>query len=84
MKLNLLSITCIIFYGHTHGIWKFRGQGLNLSFSCDLYHSSGDARYYNSLHWAGDQTHASAVTLVIAVKLLTHYTIVRTCIFISL
>ena len=24
------------FYGHTHGIGKFPGQGLNLNYSCDL------------------------------------------------
>ena len=24
------------FYGHTHSIWKYPGQGLNASHSCDL------------------------------------------------
>ena len=27
-------------FGHAHGLWKFLGQGLNLSHSCDLSHSS--------------------------------------------
>ena len=27
------------FYGHTRGIWKFPGQGLNCSCSCGLHHS---------------------------------------------
>ena len=32
------------FFGSTHGIWKVPGQGLNLSCSCDLCHSCGNAR----------------------------------------
>ena len=24
----------LAFYGHTHGIWRFPGQGLNWSYSC--------------------------------------------------
>ena len=34
----------VCFYGCTHGIWKFLGQGLNLSHSCYLHHSCGNAR----------------------------------------
>ena len=30
-------------YGRTHGIWKFPGQELNLSLSCDLCHSCSNA-----------------------------------------
>ena len=33
----------MLFFGCTHGIWKFPGQGLNLSHSCNLWHSSGNA-----------------------------------------
>ena len=33
------------FYGHTRNIWKFPGQGLNLSHSCELCHSCRHARY---------------------------------------
>ena len=25
------------FYGHTRSIWKLLGQGLNLSYSCNLH-----------------------------------------------
>ena len=32
-----LAILFILFFnGHIHGIWKFLGQGLNLSCNCDL------------------------------------------------
>lgn len=33
-----------IFFGCTRGIWKFPSQGLNLSYSSDLYHSCGNGR----------------------------------------
>ena len=32
------------FFGCTYSIWKFPGQGLNLSCSCKLCHSRGDVR----------------------------------------
>ena len=35
----LLLMYLFIFFGHTHGEWDFLGQGLNLSCSCNLYHS---------------------------------------------
>ena len=52
--LTLLPLQCwinykhsmeflFVFYGRTHGIWKFLDQGLNPSHSCDLCHSCGDA-----------------------------------------
>ena len=31
------------FFGCIHGIWKFLGQEVNLSHSCDLYHSCSNA-----------------------------------------
>ena len=37
----------------THSIWKFPGQELNLSCSCNLYHC-GNAESLNPLHLAGD------------------------------
>ena len=33
-----------IYFGHTHNIWKFPGQGWTLSCSCHLCHSCGNAR----------------------------------------
>ena len=44
------------------GIWKFLGQRLNLSCSCDLCHSCGNTRSFNSLCQAWDQIHISAAT----------------------
>ena len=32
----------LLFYGHTHGIWKFPSQGFKLSCSCNLHHSCSD------------------------------------------
>ena len=32
--------------GHTHGIWKFLGQGLSLSCSCNLHCSCDNARSF--------------------------------------
>ena len=47
------------FNGTTHSIWKFLGQGLNLSCSFNLYHIAGS---FNPLGRAGDQASASAGT----------------------
>ena len=58
--------------GHTPGIWKFLGQGLNLSPSC------GNSRSFNPLCWAKNQTHASAVTRAAAIGFLTHCATTRT------
>ena len=44
------------FYGHTPGIWKFLGQGLNPNHSCNPCHSCGNAGSFNPLHLAGDPT----------------------------
>ena len=34
------------FSGHTHGTWKFPGQGSNLSWSCNLCYSCCNARLF--------------------------------------
>ena len=34
---ELFLFYLFFFYGHTHGIWKFPGQELNLSLSRDLH-----------------------------------------------
>ena len=36
--------TFFFFFGCSHGIWKFLGQGSNLSYSCDPHHSCCNAR----------------------------------------
>lgn len=43
------------------------GYGLNLSHSCS------DARSFNPLWWAGDQTRTSAATLVARVRFLAQW-----------
>ena len=53
------------FNGCFCSIWKFLGQGLNLS--CDLYHSSGSARSFNPLGLSRDGTCSSAATQIAAV-----------------
>ena len=42
------------FYGHTCGIWKFLGQELNSSHSCDLCGSCGNTGSFDPLCGAGD------------------------------
>ena len=61
-----------IFYGHTWGIWKFPGQGLNPSCSCDLCCSCSNPVSFNPLCQVGDRTHASAGTWAATVWFLTH------------
>ena len=58
----------IIFYGHTHCIWKFLGQGLNLN--C----RRSNAGSFNPLPWAGVWTCISTGTQAAAVGVLTHLT----------
>ena len=63
------------FYVCTSGIWKFLGQGLTPSCSCDPccscdpHDSCRNARSFNLL-WGGDQTHTSTETQASAVTLL--------------
>ena len=63
-KLDKTYFILFFFFlnGHTHGTWKFLGQELNLNQSCDLRHSCGNAKSFNSLHQAGDQTPTSTAT----------------------
>ena len=53
---QLASHLCFFCYGCPYRVWKFLGQGLNLSCSCGLHHSSGSAGSSNPLHWSGDWT----------------------------
>ena len=39
---------------------EFTGQGSDPSCSLNWWHSSGNARSFNPLHWAGDRTQISA------------------------
>ena len=68
--------SCFFFYNH--GIWKFLGQGSNLSYSYDLYHSCDNAR--SLIHWVGpgikpsnNLSHCGDST-----GSLTHYTTMET------
>ena len=60
--------------GCTCGIWRFLGQGLNLSHSCDLCRSCGNTRSFNPVC----PVHASGATQATAVIILTHCTTVGT------
>ena len=60
------------FFCHTHGIWKFLGQGLNLSPSCDLCHSCSNTGSFNTLCQDRYQTHTSSVTPATVVGFLIH------------
>ena len=73
-----LSFFFFFFVALTCGIWRFPGQRLNLSSSWELCCSSSNARSFNPLHQARDQTHASAVTQTTAVRFLTQCAIVGT------
>ena len=47
---HLLKFLFIWFDGYTCGIWKFQGQGLNLSHSCcNLHHTYGNIGSFNRL-----------------------------------
>ena len=72
-----LTYTSSFYYGCTHSIWKFLGQGLNRSHSYDLCCSCG--------HMLDPLTHcASVVTHAGAVRFLTHCTTVGTPTYTSL
>ena len=62
------------FNSPTHNIWKFLGQGLNPSHSCDLCHRGGNAGSFNPLRGARNQTYGSAGTQTAAVGFLTYST----------
>ena len=64
----------LFFYGHTRGIWKFPGQGLNLSHSYSLCCSCDNAGSFYPLYQARDQTPAPQQTQATAVGFLTHCT----------
>ena len=57
---------------HTYGIWKFPGQGLNLSHGYDLSWRCSNAGSFNPQLWAGDQTYTSVATWASAIGFLTH------------
>ena len=79
-EIRRLSLVCFFFFFtcHTYSMWTFLGQGFNLSHSCDLCHSCGNAGSFNPLHQAGDRTQAYAAARVTAVGFLTHCTTLGT------
>ena len=68
------SLDCFFFF-FLSGLWKFLGQGLKLSHSCDLCCNCSSARSFNPLCWAGDQTHSFTATWI---RFLTYCTTVGT------
>ena len=69
------------FDGCTCGMWKFPGQGSSQSCGCNLYPSCGNARSFNPLCQAKDQTCASTATQVTALGFLMHCTTAGTPFF---
>ena len=67
-----------VFFFFFNDIWKFLGQGLKLSHSCDLYCNCINATSFNPLCQAGDRTHASTATWAAAVGFVTHCATVGT------
>ena len=65
------QLSSLYFYGCTCGIWKFLGQGLNPSHSCDLSHSCGNIRSF-LIHCTGYGPLASSVTQAAPVGFLSH------------
>ena len=62
----------VCFNGCTCSIWKFPGQGPNLSHSCDLAVTAWDPLTHCT--GARDQTHASAATRTAVVRFITQCT----------
>ena len=60
--ISIFFIYLFTFINKFHSIWKFPGQGLNLSCSCNLCCLCNNTGSFNPLGLAGDQTHASTVT----------------------
>lgn len=86
----LYSLSCSFYYyscsriswniGSEPFLWLMKplGQGLTLSCSCELRYTCGNAGSFNTLCWAEDQTHVSAVTPTAAVRFLTQCSTERT------
>ena len=72
------------FYGHTCSTWKFPGQGLNLSHSCNLHCSCGNTASFNTLHRVGELIYVSAATWAAEVGFLTYFIAAGTPKFIHL
>ena len=58
--------------------WRFLGQGLNPSCSCNLHCIHGNARSFTPLNRAGIQTHTSRVIQAASVGFLTHWAMAGT------
>ena len=73
-----LSVILLLFffYGPTQGIWKFLGQGLNVSYSCLLHYSCSNVKSFNLLCGARDQTHTSKATQAVSVGFLMNWAMV--------
>ena len=68
----------LFFNGHTCSVWKFLGQGLNPSCSCDLCHRCSNTGSFHPLHWARDQTCTSVATGATETGFLKHWITVGT------
>ena len=57
------------FFMATPGVWKFLGQGLNLSCRCDLPHSCGCTESFNPLCHSRNSMVLKALTHVVEIPL---------------
>ena len=62
------------FNAHIHGVWKFPGQWLNLSYMCKLGCSCSSAGSFNPMHQVGSWTCISTAIWATAVRFLIHCT----------
>ena len=76
-SLSLFRIHAF-FHGYIQGMWKFLGQGLNPSCSCDLCHRCSNTGSFHPLHWARDQTCTSVATGATETGFLKHWITVGT------
>ena len=50
---NIFCFVLVLFFGHTHSIWKFPGQRLNPSHICNPHHSCSNTRSLTHCATAG-------------------------------
>ena len=70
-QISVILFVCFVCLCHTHGIWKYLSQEMNLSYSHDPCLSYCNIRSFNLLYRAGGQTRTSIATRATAVRFLT-------------
>ena len=69
LKKSRFAFVCLLFFfGCIRGIWRFLGQGMNLSHSFDLHHRCSNTGSLSHCPWARDWPHASTATCCTTVR----------------